>query len=272
MRLRAHALTASYPGHDPVLVDADLDVDAGVRLVLLGANGSGKTTLLRCLSGAHRPQAGRIARDGIDLRHDRAGLRDHRRHVQLVLQDPDDQLFSADVTADVAFGPLNLGLSPDAARARVAEVLDLLGIPHLADRATHQLSYGERKRVSIAGAVAMWPDVLLLDEPTAGLDPQGVAELTIVLDRLSARGTSLVIATHDVDFALAWAEQGAVVSDRRVTQGPLAALLADTGLLTGAHLRAPWPLALAARLGLPGTPRTLDDIVALLSPSGRTTA
>ena len=120
------------------------------------------------------PRRRPVAVDGRPLEHSRRGLRAHRQEVQLVLQDPDDQLFSASVAQDVSFGPVNLGLPEDDVRARVAEALRLLAVEHLADRPTHQLSYGERKRVAIAGAVAMRPCVLLLDEPTAGLDPSAV--------------------------------------------------------------------------------------------------
>lgn len=265
--LAGHGLVAGYPGRPPVLVDASLRVPVGARLALLGANGSGKTTVLRCLSGAHTPDAGTITRGGALLAPGRRALREHRRHVQLVLQDPDDQLFSADVAADVAFGPLNLGLEPDAVRARVAEAMAVLGISHLAERATHHLSYGERKRVSVAGAVAMRPDVLLLDEPTAGLDPAGIGEVRDVLARLAERGTALVVATHDVAFALAWADEAAVVVDGAVVQGPVTDVLADAALLERARLLTPWPLELAARLGLPGHPRTLEQVVALLGPT-----
>lgn len=263
--LAARSLVAGYPGRPPVLTDASIAVPDAGRVALLGANGSGKTTLLRCLSGAHRPAAGEVVRDGVRLTHDRAGLRAHRSAVQLVLQNPDDQLFSADVTADVSFGPLNQGLSDADARARVEAALEVLSIGHLAPRATHQLSYGERKRVALAGAVAMEPRILLLDEPTAGLDPVGVEETRTVLGRLNAAGTALVVATHDVDFALAWADEAAVVCDGTLVQGPVDEVLADTALIAQARLVQPWPLALAGRLGLAGRPRTLDQVAALIA-------
>lgn len=276
MILVADDLTANYPGAAPVLRGAQLRLARGCRLALLGANGSGKTTLLRCLSGAHRPASGEIVLDGQALVHSRTALRDHRRRVQLVLQDPDDQLFSADVTQDVAFGPLNLGLDDDEARARVAEALQLLGIERLADRATHQLSYGERKRVAIAGAIAMRPDVLLLDEPTAGLDPVGVTETRAALERLTDQGTTIALATHDVDFALGWADEVAVVHEGRITQGPSEVVLGDAGLLRSAQLRQPWPLELVGRLGLDARPRTMGEAVAAvqraLNSSDRPTA
>lgn len=271
MILRAHGLTAGFHGRPAVLQGVEFALPAAGRLALLGANGSGKTTLLRCLSGAHRPSAGTVVRDGVPLDWSRSGRQEHRRHVQLVLQDPDDQLFSADVTADVSFGPLNLGLDAAAAAERVTEALTALSITHLAERPTHQLSYGERKRVALAGAVAMRPRVLLLDEPTAGLDPVGVHEVLAILERLNADGTALVLATHDVDLAGAWADEVAVVTGGRVRQGAALDVLNDLDTLTAAHLHRPWPLELAARLGLPGRPRDLDDVEALLNPSRRTT-
>ncbi|MDO5629506.1 MAG: ATP-binding cassette domain-containing protein [Mobilicoccus sp.] len=266
--LRARGVSFAYDG-TPVLRGADLDVAGGTRIALLGANGSGKTTLLRCLSGALRPTTGEVLLDERPLRHDRAGLRHHRQNVQLVLQDPDDQLFSADVRRDVSFGPLNLGLSETETAERVEEALDLLALTHLADRPVHQLSYGERKRAAIAGAVAMRPCVLLLDEPTAGLDPVGVHEVFAALRRLEERSTTVVLATHDVDLALAWAHHAAVVLDGQVVQGDPADVLDRADLLDAARLRRPWVLELAARLGLSrdadAAPlRDLDGIAARL--------
>ncbi|SDB80566.1 cobalt/nickel transport system ATP-binding protein [Raineyella antarctica] len=265
MILQAEGLTAGYRSRGRVLDGIGVTLAPGERTVLLGANGSGKTTLLGCLSGAVVPTGGVVAADGIPLQHTRRGLTDHRRRVQLVLQDPDDQLFSADVGQDVSFGPLNLGLSEDEARERVAEALDLLGIAHLGERATHQLSYGEKKRVAVAGAVAMRPDHLLLDEPTAGLDPDGVEDMLAAIARLEAHGTTITMATHDVDLALSWGTSAIVVTGGRAVQGPVAELLGDADLVTAAHLRIPWPLELATRLGWSTRPRDLDEVLRQLS-------
>lgn len=202
-----------------MLDTVNLAIGRGTRLALLGANGSGKTTLLSCLAASLKPTGGAVERDGAPIDWGRKGLREHRRHVQMVLQDPDDQLFSADVSQDVSFGPMNLGLVLDEVHARVREALTLLGADHLAERATHQLSYGERKRVATAGAVAMRPDVLMLDEPTAGLDPLGVHQMRDALDRLTDAGTTIVMATHDVALALDWADEVAIVCDATVHQG-----------------------------------------------------
>jgi cobalt/nickel transport system ATP-binding protein len=246
--LTAERLVVGYERGRPVLDGASLTVPAGRRLAVLGANGSGKTTLLRCLSGALEPSSGAVTVDGVRLQHTRRGLRSHRQEVQLVLQDPDDQLFSASVAQDVSFGPLNLGLDEAAVRERVAEALRLLAVDSLAARPTHQLSYGERKRVAIAGAVAMRPCVLLLDEPTAGLDPSAVAEALAALTRLQEHDSTVVMSTHDVDLALRWADEVAVVVDRTVVQGRPEDVLGDDALLARARLGRPWALTLGARL------------------------
>nr|WP_211661152.1 ATP-binding cassette domain-containing protein [Modestobacter muralis] len=270
MPLAAESLVAGYERGARVLDGATLTVPAGRRLALLGANGSGKTTLLRCLSGALEPTRGRVTLDGAELRHTRAGLRAHRQEVQLVLQDPDDQLFSASVAQDVSFGPMNLGLTEDEVRARVAEALDLLAVTHLAGRPTHQLSYGERKRVAIAGAVAMRPCVLLLDEPTAGLDPTAVGEALAALHRLQQADSTVVMSTHDVDLALRWADEVAVVVDGGVVQGAPDVVLGDDALLARARLDRPWALTVGARLQTLGLlpdgalPRDADALVAAL--------
>ncbi|CAM5385627.1 ABC transporter ATP-binding protein OS=Streptomyces griseomycini OX=66895 GN=FHS37_002598 PE=3 SV=1 [Streptomyces griseomycini] len=194
-----------------MLTDLDFEVREGRALALLGRNGSGKTTLMRLLSGGLRPDGGELTVEGRAVRYDRKGLTALRTTVQLVVQDPDDQLFAASVGQDVWFGPLNLGLSDTEVRARVAEALAALDITALADRPTHLLSYGQRKRTAIAGAIAMRPRVLILDEPTAGLDPDGQERLLTTLDGLRANGTTVVMATHDVDLALRWADDAALL-------------------------------------------------------------
>ena len=263
--LQADHVVAGHPGRPRVLDDVTLHIERGTRLALLGANGSGKTTLMSVLAGSLEPASGRVLREGEPLDWSRKGLREHRRHVQMVLQDPDAQLFSADVAQDVSFGPMNLGLPVDEVRERVDQSLRLLGADHLAERATHHLSYGERKRVATAGAVAMHPDLLLLDEPTAGLDPAGVRQMREALDRLTAAGATILMATHDVALALDWADEAAVVCDAAVRQGPVDELLADSGLIARAHLEKPWTLALAAALGLDRRPRNLEQAIAMLT-------
>ncbi|MEQ8146712.1 ATP-binding cassette domain-containing protein [Streptomyces sp. OP7] len=266
----------AYEEGPPVFTGLDFEVREGRALALLGRNGSGKTTLMRLLSGGLRPESGELSVSGRVVRHDRKGLTALRTTVQLVVQDPDDQLFAASVAQDVSFGPLNLGLPDTEVRARVAEALAALDITALADRPTHLLSYGQRKRTAIAGAVAMRPQVLILDEPTAGLDPDGQERLLATLDGLRAGGTTVVMATHDVDLALRWADDAALLTPSGVHTGPVAQTLARRDLLTAAGLRLPWGVAagLFLRAYGPGAgtvpaPRTPEELAALAAESTR---
>lgn len=182
-------------GHE-VLGGVDLTLNPGDRMCILGPNGSGKSTLLKLCVGLLQPTSGQLFLDGQPVSYHRAGKTAWRSAVQLVMQEPDDAIFATTVRADVAYGPINLGLSADAVEQRTDAALAALGITELAERIPQQLSYGQRKRVVIAGAVAMQPRVLLLDEPTAGLDPQSVRDLTAILATLNAAGTALVVTTR----------------------------------------------------------------------------
>ncbi|MFC8843162.1 energy-coupling factor ABC transporter ATP-binding protein [Streptomyces griseoincarnatus] len=260
----------AYEEGPPVFTGLDFEVREGRALALLGRNGSGKTTLMRLLSGGLRPRGGELLLSGRAVRHGRKGLTVLRTTVQLVVQDPDDQLFAASVGQDVSFGPLNLGLPDAEVRARVAEALEALDITALADRPTHLLSYGQRKRTAIAGAVAMRPRVLILDEPTAGLDPDGQERLLAALDGLRAGGTTVVMATHDVDLALRWADDAALLTPSGAHAGPVAAMLSRRDLLTAAGLRLPWGVAAGLFLRAHGArtdgdagPRTPEELAAL---------
>ncbi|MHC0430893.1 energy-coupling factor ABC transporter ATP-binding protein [Streptomyces sp. O3] len=262
---------ASYAYDEgPTVVDAlDFAVAPGRALALLGRNGSGKTTLMRLLSGGLRPASGTLLLDGEPVTYDRKGLTRLRTTVQLVVQDPDDQLFAASVEQDVSFGPMNLGLPEAEVRARIDEALAALDITPLRDRPTHLLSYGQRKRTAIAGAVAMRPRVLILDEPTAGLDPDGQERLLDTLARLRAGGTTVVMATHDVDLALQWADDAALLLPSGVHTGPVADALARQDLVAQAGLRTPWGIAAARLLRVHGLlpaespgPRTPDQLAA----------
>ncbi len=219
MVLSIRDAVAGY-GATQVLQGATLSIEPASRTALLGANGAGKSTLLLALAGALRLQQGSVELDHRTLQWHRDRLRAHRRRVQLVVQDPDDQLLSADVSQDVSFAPLNAGLPESEVRIRVADAMEVFGITHLADRPTHKLSYGERRRVTCAGAVALQPDYLLLDEPTAGLDANGLAGLVDALERLHTRGTAVLIATHDVGFATAWAQRLVTLSSGTIRATP----------------------------------------------------
>lgn len=269
--LRADGLAFAYDPARPVLTGATLSLHEGRRLAVLGPNGGGKTTLFRLLLGLLEPGGGRVLLDGEPVRRHRRGLTRLREQVQLVLQDPDDQLFAADVAQDVSFGPLNLGLSPAEVAARVEAALTALGIADLADRPTHLLSFGQKKRTAIAGAVAMRPRLLVLDEPTAGLDPAGVEELLATLDELHRAGTTVVLSTHDVDLAHRWADEVAVVAAGRVRVAPVDEVLGDAELLRSARLGPAWAPGvhrLLRALGSAARPRTPAELYAALGEIG----
>ncbi len=268
--LEVRGLDYRYPGGVVALRDLNLTVERGRKLAILGPNGSGKTTLLLHLNGTFRPTHGEVLLDGQPAGYDRRSLNRWRRRVGLVLQEPDDQLFAATVEQDVSFGPLNLGLSVAEAGDRVREALQALRITHLADRATHTLSFGQKKRVAIAGILAMRPEVLVLDEPTAGLDAHGVVHLLDVLQQLHQTGTTLVFSTHDVELAYAWADQVALFHDGAVLrQGETVAVLADDEIMSQARLHAPLLLELARLLRQEDDdawwpPRSRKEMLALL--------
>lgn len=273
--LEGRGLVFGYRDGPPVLDGADLAVRAGRRLAVLGPNGGGKTTLFRLLLGLLTPRYGEVLLDGRPLDRSRRGLARLRGTAQLVLQDPDDQLFAADVAQDVSFGPLNLGLGPAEVDSRVAEALAAVGVTELAGRPTHQLSHGQRKRVAIAGALAVRPRLLVLDEPTAGLDPAGVEELVGTLKRLHAGGTAVVLSTHDVDLAHRWADDVAVVAGGRVRTGPAPDVLDDAELLGRARLGPAWAPAVARLLDalghtgpVPGTAAELHALLGRAVPDG----
>jgi len=232
----------------PALDDVSLDIHVGVRLALIGPNGAGKSTLLSLLNGSRRPARGTLHRDGLPARYDRRALVAWRREIGLVWQDPDDQLFAPTVLQDVAFGPLNQGLPAAEAQARAVAALEQLGAAALGDRPIHALSLGQKKRVAIAGIVAMQPRMLVLDEPTAGLDPLGAAALMQLLDGLHRTGTTIVIAAVEPDPLWGWADEVAVLRDGRLTaHGPALAMLAD-GRLFDDVPRRPALLEVAMRL------------------------
>jgi cobalt/nickel transport system ATP-binding protein len=264
--LAAAGLCFAYEADRPVLTGADLALHAGRRVAVLGPNGGGKTTLFRLLVGALEPGAGEVSLDGSPVRRTRRGLTALREQVQLVLQDPDDQLFAASVAQDVSFGPVNMGLPAAEVARRVDEALAALGIGELADRPTHLLSFGQKKRTAIAGAVAMRPRLLVLDEPTAGLDPAGVEELLVTLAELHAAGTTPVLSTHDVDLAYRWADEVAVVAGGVVRTGPTDAVLGDAELLRSARLGPAWAPAVHRLLDAPDArPRTASELHAHLA-------
>jgi cobalt/nickel transport system ATP-binding protein len=218
-----------------------------------------------------RPTAGQLRWNGKPYDYSRAGLSELRSRVGLVFQNPDRQLFSALVEDDVSFGPLNLGLDEATVRARVDAALDAVSLGGYGRRPVHHLSFGQKKRVCIAGVLAMEPEVLLLDEPMAGLDAPMQAELEALLDRLAARGVTIVLSTHDVDFVYRWADDVHLMATGRcIASGPAQQLFAQHDALRAASQSLPLALALHTELVahhvMPAgaAPRSVDAVLTAL--------
>jgi len=214
----------------------DLTVNAGRRAALLGANGSGKSTLLRILNGLCFPDEGTVRFCGKPLteesiQNDGFGF-DFRRRVGLVFQNPDVQLFSPTVFDEVAFGPLQLRWPPDQIRRKITETLEMLEITHLKDRSPHHLSTGEKKRVALASILILDPEILLLDEPTAALDPKSASHMIDFLVRAKDSGKTVITTTHDLDIVEDIADECFVFHEGRIAAGGTPAeILSDEALL-----------------------------------------
>ena len=188
-----------YPGNVTALDHVNFIAPRNARIAVIGSNGAGKSTLFKHFNGIFQPSSGSVLIRGEPIT--KKNRNEVRKFVGLVFQNPDDQIFSPTVEQDIAFGPTNLGLDEETISHRVHEALRVVGIEHLAGRVPHHLSGGEKKRVAIAGVIAMEPEVLVLDEPTAGLDPRGVADLNSFINSLSSKyGMTVIFSTHDVSL------------------------------------------------------------------------
>ena len=228
-------LDFTYPDGRRALFGVSMRVEPGERVALLGPNGAGKTSLVLQLNGVLTPSAGSVLIGGVHI--GRRTLAEVRRRVGVVFQDPDDQLFTPEVGRDVAFGPAHLGLSGVALQARVTEALSYVGLADAADRPPHRLSLGERRRVAVATVLAMHPEVLVLDEPTANLDPAGRREFADLIKRL---GMTTLLVTHDLPYALELCPRALVIDHGQiVADGPTREVLADPGFMSAHRLELP---------------------------------
>jgi cobalt/nickel transport system ATP-binding protein len=234
--LEVKDLAFAYPGGTQALFGVDLAIGRGERVALLGPNGAGKTTLVLHLNGVHEAQAGWVRVGGLPVVKEH--LREIRRRVGIVFQDPDDQLFMPTVRDDVAFGPANLGLRGDELEARVVEALTAVGMEAVADRAPHHLSFGQRRRVAVATVLAMRPQILVLDEPSSNLDPAGRRELADILLSLDI---TMLMVSHDLPYALQLCPRSLVMNEGRiVADGPTREILTDQTLMAANRLELPF--------------------------------
>ena len=270
--LEALNISYTYPDGTTALSAVATGIRRGEKIAVLGANGAGKTTLFLHFNGIFRPTRGAILLNGTPLLYDRRSLRDLRSKVQIVFQEPDTQLFSARVYQDISFGALNLGLPNDEVLRRVEAALQTVDIEHLRNKPTHFLSHGEKKRVAIAGALVMEPQVLIIDEPTACVDPRHQKEMLNLFDKLNGRGTTILLSTHDVELAWQWADRIIVMHNGQLArEGDPHTVFSDDRLLQTAGLCKPLALevfdALRLQAGLApdaAPPRTKHALLEML--------
>lgn len=272
--LRAENLHFSYDdGKTESLKGLSLDIHKGRKTAILGANGSGKSTFFLCCNGIHRPTEGTVSLHGKPVDYSRKGLIDLRGKVGIVFQDPDNQLFSASVYQEISFGILNLGVSEEKAKEEVESVIDRLEITPFRHKPTHALSGGQKKQVSVADILVMHPEVIIFDEPAAALDPKHTRMVNAIVDKLSEEGITVVISTHDVNYAFAWADEIFVFDDGKVRKsGTPEEVFRDEKVLSQCNLEVPASMELFDSLCKKGIlsetlpiPRTLKELEGYIS-------
>jgi len=274
--LEAVDVEFAYPDGTRALKGVSLGIEKGKKVAVLGPNGAGKSTVFLHFNGILRPVRGRVRFAGRDVRYDHASLMELRKNVGIVFQDPDTQLFSASVFQEISFGPLNLGLSREEVEKRVREAMAATEITGLGKKPTHLLSYGQKKRVSIADILAMEPKVIICDEPTAWLDPKHSRQALELFDRINRSGTTIIISTHDVDIAYSWSDYVFIMSDGGVVgEGAPEAVFQNEAFLRATDLEKPWLVEVYDELRvkgwLPGdqpAPRTRGELLSSILPAG----
>ncbi len=251
--LEAHHLEFSYLDGTKAIKDLTLKIEKGKKIALVGNNGAGKTTLFLHFNGVHRPNKGEIRFRGEVLHYGAKQLKELRKSVGIVFQDPDHQLFSASVYQDVSFGPINLGWPEDKVREKIEAAMKKTGIWDIKDKPTHFLSHGQKKRVAIAGILAMEPEVIILDEPTAGLDPLGTGQMMQLLDQFNRTGATVILSSHNLDEVYAWADHIFVMDRGQLAaEGTPEEIFRDEELLKTANLMKPWVLEIYDHLMVRG--------------------
>ena len=240
IHLETKDLCFTYHDGTQALKNVNIQVKKGEKIAIIGPNGAGKSTLFSHFNGLTEPTSGYVEIDGEKIIFEREELLKVRQKVGIVFQDPNDQLFAPTVKEDVAFGPMNMGLEYDEVKKRIEEALEMVGMSGFEDKTPHHLSGGQQKRVAIAGIVAMRPDIMILDEPTAGLDPEGVDKVLAILNKLNSEGMSIVISSHDIEMVNEFADKIFVLYNGEIiAEGNNHQIFSDKELLKKAHLKAP---------------------------------
>ena len=252
--LKAEDLYFSYDDENSHSLNGlSLEIKRGQKVAFMGSNGSGKSTFFLCCNGIHRPSSGTLYFNGEPVTYDKKGLLKLRSKVGIVFQDPDNHLFSASVYQEISFGILNLGVSEEEAKKEVEEVIDYLEITPFRHKPTHSLSGGQKKQVSIADILVMHPDIIILDEPAAALDPKHTTMVNQIVNRLTESGITVLMATHDVNYAYEWADEIMLFHEGKVLMhGTPADVFSNKAVLAQTNLEPPAVLELFDSLCMKG--------------------
>lgn len=240
IQLSTENLSFTYPDGTQALKNINIEIEKGEKVAIIGPNGAGKSTLFSHFNGLTEPTSGCVKIEGKPISFEKDELLKVRQKVGIVFQDPNDQLFAPTVKEDIAFGPMNLGLSYDKVEKRVEDALKMVGMENYEDKTPHHLSGGQQKRIAIAGIIAMKPELMILDEPTAGLDPDGVEKVLNIMNQLNEEGMTLIISSHDIDMISKYADKIFVLYNGEIIEsGNKNKIFSDMDLLKKAHLRTP---------------------------------
>ena len=262
--LRLENVSYTYPDGPLAADHLSVSIQKGERVAVLGRNGAGKSTFFLLCNGILEPDHGTVYCGGKAVNRKKKDLLELHRRVGIVFQEAENQILAVTVEGEVSFGPMNLGLPMDEVQRRTEVSMKAMGLETYGDRPPQYLSGGEKKRVTIADILAMEPDVILLDEPTASLDPENAARLEQILDELTRAGIALAVSTHDVDFAARFANRGLVFAGGKlVADAPMKFIFSQEELLREAGLRKPWlwQAAEALRPGEANYPMTMEQFV-----------
>ncbi len=267
--IEAEDLYFSYEEGGPCSLDGvSLNIKRGTKVVFMGANGCGKSTFFLCCNGIHKPDKGTIRFNGKAVDYSRKGLLELRSKVGIVFQDPDNQLFSASVYQEISFGAMNMDIPEKQVRDEVDRVIDYLEITPFRDRPAHALSGGQKKQVSIADILVMHPDVIILDEPAAALDAKHTKMVNEVVDKLAKDGITILMASHNIDYALSWADEIILMHEGKVLlQADPVTVCEDVELLAKTNQEEPAVLRLYEQFCRKGIlnrksapPRSMSDL------------
>lgn len=247
--IEAKNLIYQYPDGTKALKNVNFTAPKGKIVMLVGPNGAGKSTLFLHFNGILKPLSGSLKIDGTPVSYEKNSLMELRQKVGIVFQNPDDQLFAPTVQEDVGFGPMNLDLPQKEVKLRVEEALKRVGMEGFEKKVPHYLSGGQKKRVAIAGVLAMRPQIMVLDEPTSGLDPKGSFQIMKLLCQLNRDGITIIIATHEVDIVPIYAQHVYVMSKGEIIkEGSPQEVFEDKQIIRDANLRLPHIAHLFERL------------------------